>query len=1609
MSDAISQQANEGQSHSSELPSLEIAKILEKSRQSLLDLSLRNRLLNVSKQAKNAKIIHIADEISSEVYRLLVQSGKTMTFLPGKEDKSGDANEENKDDIATLPQPGDNEEIDERGIAARHSDKHLQTLLTSSGLQKRLLTMFYDAKTFEEEQGVNILYLAVGMLHWFENDTSDIERCAPLLLIPVELQRSSAAERFHLKWRGEDIASNLSLQAKMKAEFGLIIPELPQSDDLDISAYMQTIAESVKSQSRFTVHENEMMLGFFSFAKFLMYRDLDAQTWPTDASIDKHETIVSLLGDGFISSESLIGEDDFLDKHISPLDMCHVVDADSSQTLSIEEVRRGRNMVIQGPPGTGKSQTISNMVASAVAQGKKVLFIAEKMAALEVVFRRLTSVGLGPVCLELHSQKANKRNLLDELRRTMELGRPRGNDQGRAADTVDKLRSLLNQHASNLHAVNYPSALTAYQVIGRLLQIKESGIQASGVKLHEPETWTPDDFDEREFLLKDIAARIHEIGPIDLHPWYGVYRDALLPSEYERLEIMIDQLCHTFDTVENAANILEQNFPANGRNDLNSLEDTKCSVAKFLQLPKIELSILGSAMWLDRFSSIEELVKDGQRHFALKEATLPKIKPLALEIDLSVFRQSIAIYGGSFFSFVHAPYRHAKKFIASLLNSELPKLHSEQLQLVDDIIEIQKLEKKLHENTELGKTAFGYLWDGLKTDWNIAANLIEWRSGLEKELITKDYLSECASANRTEAFENAYKDIETYLSKLWAAWEEISNFLKLDIEETFSCASSPSIPREAFTSKIHAWKGNVEPISKWIALKDRLEVAKEKGLSILIERLKSSDIASDQLSVVFARAYYDALAEKLFSDFPELRAFDGDRHHQLVEQFKENDLQRIDQARIEVMGIHYNAMPRSVGGTGPLGVLNSELAKKRNHLPVRQLLKRAGPAIQAIKPVFMMSPLSVAQFLEAGALNFDLLLIDEASQIEPVDALGAIARAKQVVVVGDSRQLPPTRFFSKMTGNDSDAEEDDESYNLATQDVESILSLCLAKGLPQRMLRWHYRSKHQSLIAVSNKEFYENKLFIVPSPYDQASGMGLKFHYLPDATFDRGGTATNAKEAKAVAEAVMHHAKNNPELSLGVAAFSMKQKQAILDEVEILRRANPDVEPFFTQEHPNEPFFAKNLENIQGDERDVIFISVGYGKNPQGYMNMSFGPLNSDGGERRLNVLISRAKRRCEVFSSITADDIDLERAKGHGVAALKLFLRFAQTGQLDFSRTTGREADSAFEEQVASALRKQGYDVKNQVGIAGFFVDIAVSDPDNPGRFVIGIECDGASYHSSRSARDRDRLRQSVLEAHGWIIHRIWSTDWFQRPKEQLEKTIAAIESAKQQLLEEESYMQKKSPASRLAFEYSVVEREDVSEITISLSDKTALMYEEASFSIPANTEPHNVPDSDMADIVTKIIAVEGPVHEQEVISRVRSLWNLKRAGGRIQKKVTDALCVAKTRQAVFNDNDFYSVPGSACIVRDRSTVTSSGLRKPEYLPPMEIQQSILSIIEENFGADCNGLAVEVARRFGFQSTSPQLRGVIESQISLMIEQNQLLLTENILTVKENIAAVAK
>jgi very-short-patch-repair endonuclease len=1565
---------------------------LLKERNALLDLSTRNRLLNTPLRTRNNRAVEIVDEKAAEVFRLLT-SNKALSFLPGIQLSEAERAELDPEDDVTggIPQPGE-DAIDERGVASRHADLRLQTRLTSEGLQKRLFDIWYDAQTLEQEQGVNVLYLAVGLLRWFDSETSDIARHAPLVLLPVKLERSSAADRFKLRWREEPPSPNLTLQAKMKIEFGLVVDDFKDEDEVDLAAYCARIAETVSSQSRWEVLPDAMVLGFFSFSKFLMYRDLDPDNWPAHSAIDTKETIAALLRDGFAESAPLVADDAAIDDVIRPIELHHVVDADSSQTVAIAEAAGGRSLVVKGPPGTGKSQTITNVIAAAVARGRKVLFVAEKMAALEVVHRRLQQVGLGPLTLELHSNKINKRTVLEELKRTRDAQHRGMRADPAVVDQLGETRDGLNAFARRLHAALEPCGLSPQAILGRLARTQD-GTAGDAYRLEGAESWTRDTQRRHLGLAVDVAERAAGLGAVHENNWIGAGCGALDPVERERL---IAQVCEAGSLLGEAISLAAFASEKLGISGAVALRDLDGILRALSVLPGpagADLSAMGHDRWRSDPGFLGDLIRFGQAHGEAWAAAAGVFNQAGLGADYDAVRSAIVIKGTSLFRFLDGNYRAQIALLKSYVSSPLPSSQEERLALVDQAIAAQAAKSKFEGAMHLGE-AFGSAWRGERSDWDQLASIHAWRTSYQD--VPAVVWQRLAASPDLEGISSAGTKLADVLPALLALIEGLVTQLKLDVRRSLGEPSLPEAALDRLAARLQAWSSDPEELSTYLAFASRARALGEAGGASIVDALLDGDLDHRAMVPAFEKAYSEVLRVALFDAWPELRAFDGQAHNGLVASFRELDRARIGLAQEQIVAAHAAGRPSGAAGIGPLGILNAEIARKRGHLPIRVLLEKAGPAIQQLKPVFMMSPLSVAQFLKPGGLQFDLLVMDEASQIEPVDALGSIARATQIVVVGDEKQLPPTAFFKKLTGEE-DPEEADDGVTIQAKDAESILELCLAKGVPSRMLSWHYRSKHQSLIAVSNREFYENKLFIVPSPYDAVAGMGLKFNLLKDAPYDRGNTRTNPNEARAIAEAVLRHAREHPEQSLGVATFSVAQRQAILKELELLRRAHPDLEEFFAGGGA-EPFFVKNLENIQGDERDVIFISVGYGKTEQGYLAHAFGPLSGEGGERRLNVLISRAKMRCEVFCNFTGADIDLERTRARGVAALKLFLTFAETGHFGMGEVSGHDFDSEFEVQVAERLQALGYDVKRQIGASGFRVDLAISDPEKPGRFVLGIECDGAQFHSSRSARDRDRLRQQVLEAHGWIIHRVWSADWYLRPQAELKKIEDAIAAARAEwdARDEEGF--KPARAVPLEFEGERFEDADVvTAVVTAAAQPIATRYVEADFAVPRQMEPHEVPLGQMVDYVARIVDLEGPIHLDEIVARIRIMWGLGRAGARIRAAVERAVRTA-AEQRLVEGGPFYAKPGLPIGVRDRAQVQSATLRKPEMLPPAEIEAAAILIVKANYGASRAELVQTLSRCFGFASTSAQLRLALEGGIDRSLAAGTLSLQGEVL-----------
>ena len=717
------------------------------------------------------------------------------------------------------------------------------------------------------------------------------------------------------------------------------------------------------------------------------------------------------------------------------------------------------------------------------------------------------------------------------------------------------------------------------------------------------------------------------------------------------------------------------------------------------------------------------------------------------------------------------------------------KLVSNDTSNLDDVImgcaavlEQAKIQSEI-DSDKNAQDFIGYYFKGLSTniasilktlDFAQAVNQKEMQDSVKAKLFSGDI------SGSAEVINNITTNLIKDLTNLEEFVFSLNKYGSMDVEHWTDSNKLVDLKSfsESLIKKLNVGVKESDKLPAWsLYIGTRKEIT-NSGLGDFLKLLEDQQIKSDELSDAYAYSVYSTLVKNIFTKVPRLNRFSGVRHSQVKEDFKELDKQIIS-LRGNAIGYasNRNANPEIGNGRGrvseltEMSLLNYLIPQQRPRMPLRKILQNAGASIQELKPCFMMGPQAVAQFLKPGAIEFDLVIMDEASQLKPEEAIGAIARGKQLVVVGDPNQLPPTTFFNAST----QVLGDDEGFT--TTDAESILDVCSSHFRPIRSLRWHYRSQHHSLIAFSNKNFYKNDLIVFPSPYEQGGSLGVRAFYLADAIYEN---QTNLREAKRVVDAVLEHILNKSDESLGVVTLNIKQRDLIsellADKLNSLSDAGAFKEHWLSE---GEPLFVKTLENVQGDERDAIIISTTFGKPPgSSVVKQNFGPISQAGGWRRLNVLFTRAKKSVTLYTSMRPDDIPINSTTPLGTQALKNYLEFARTGSLIVSEETNMEPESDFEVSVIDMLKQRGFDVTPQLGVAGYRIDIAVKHPQIPGCYLAAIECDGATYHSAVSVRDRDRIRQEILESLGWRgrIWRIWSTDWFRSPRIEIEKLVSFL-----------------------------------------------------------------------------------------------------------------------------------------------------------------------------------------------------------------------------------------
>ena len=1567
----VETQGDEPEERSAERPDDRLARWQRK----LLDLSLRNNLLSFKGVKKAIRL----DAPEPSALEDLLSEGVSIKLLVRPDLMDG----QDPRDLAIYEA---REREDVRREHARDALKRKEVFvgLAQDEMDARLLDLYRTARLTVQETGANALFLAIGFLSW-TRDAADTKRYrAPLLLLPVTLDRRSVRSGFSLKLHDDEPRFNPTLIEMLRQDFdlelGIVEGEMPRDDHgLDVQAIWNKVALAIKDIKGWDVLE-EVVLSTFSFAKYLMWKDLTERTDQLKLNpVVRH--LIESPRERYASTVPFANPRT-LDRDLPPQNMFCPLPADSSQLAAVVAASRGKDFVLIGPPGTGKSQTISNLIAQCLAEKKRVLFVSEKMAALDVVYRRLKDVGLGDFCLELHSSKASKSGVLAQLKRSWDASATLDVQAWQEqAQRLGDLRASLNGYVERLHH-RHPNGLSAFEAIGRVVAgaaMPTLGLSWPSSGGHDAHALT---------ALRDTAERLdlnaQAVGHAGLasHPLAHVAQTDWSPTWQAHLLEAGRQMIPVADEIEAAGlhflsvtglpplgtdqrvragmlaltHLLPQ---AHGRDWRFVLQPDARAVAEGLQRGigliaayRATLARLPDAWASQQVQSLAKGIALVQRAALLRseltpvwneaicadlaraielvnryqathsELSLQYKDPLSLDLlklqrdwqladkagwpggwlkrrALSTQLQAAANPGGTLDAAqdiqrlvrLAALQAEMKAFSAltmvtdevwCALDTDLEAArcaitfqqalaHSQACAPWNDsgfdmvasgrcgaahqanllrMRELQSIDLALDKLSDLGQDPSG-VWQSHQTDLQAALAMVDFQAALaacSQELDWQDQNLDPVSSGRcgvaaakalqamrqlrqlsADIGELAALGLKT--EQLWrakatdlkeadaaiafhaglsaaigliavtpeklAALRPAIQLLLGDANMLLDAAGPVSAAAQRYQASAAAFEaslrhfghacglsevadlapleaGTVREVGEmarsfqllsgrvhaWCAWQKVRGQAMTQGLGLLVTGIEQGIVASTTAQAVFNVEYARWWLNAVVDADEVLRTFVSTEHEQRIRDFKALDDHFTVLTRQWVRATLCADLPsqESVSRDSEWGLLSREMHKKKNHLPLRALMTNSPSAVTKLAPCLLMSPLSIAQYLPSDTANFDVVVFDEASQIPVWDAIGAIARGKQVVMVGDPKQLPPTAFFDRA---ESDADDTD-----VEADLESILDECMGANLPTIDLSWHYRSRHESLIAFSNQHYYGGGLVTFPSPV--TADTAVSFHHVQKGVYEKGGARTNKPEAMAVVAHLVAQLKSTAfrasGKTVGVVTFNSEQQRLIEDLLDAQRRKDPSLESYFAEDLI-EPLFVKNLESVQGDERDVMYFSLTYGPDISGAVSMNFGPMNKQGGERRLNVAITRARQALCVFSSLLPEQMDLSRTQATGVRDLKHFMEFAQRGARALGEAVAGSLggfESPFEEAVAAVLSAKGWRLHPQVGVSAFRIDLGVVDEDAPGSYLAGIECDGATYHSSATARDRDKLREQVLRGLGWNIVRIWSTDWW-------------------------------------------------------------------------------------------------------------------------------------------------------------------------------------------------------------------------------------------------------
>lgn len=1310
----------------------------------LLDLSLRNMLIHM--RMTKAVVPLLSSDVS--ILEDALSDGEEFQVLPRPSEMSmaGDGGVP----VEALGELGPFADF----IALESKHKRLHSLYTEKELNSCLTKMYRSAKTSMEENGASTLYLALGLLRWFESKTSTTARYAPIVLVPIDIVRKSASKGYAMRMRDEDAQINITLLEFLKQKFDLQIYGLnpPPMDmhGLDMPKIFAIIRHAVMNLPMWDVVEVGF-IGNFSFSQFVMWNDIHNN----NAFLENNKIVHSLMT-GAVGWDCAIPECVDTDEAYLP------VTVDSSQLRAINMAAADVSFVLHGPPGTGKSQTITAMVANALTKGKTVLFVAEKMAALEVVQKRLAILGIQDFCLELHSNKATKKAVLDQLKRGLEIGiQGVKTDYDKKIQDIRKMRAELDAYAKALHrnrsfGKSLRQLMDIYEMIPELNKSVRFDHAYAG-------TLTQRDLDHQAYSLERLVAAGKGIGHPHHHPLIAVHK-----TEYsQRLKFDLESIICAYTDALKEFQTDVTDFVIRMEIEAPVTEDEYrniCNYAHSIIAAEEIPAFLREADNVDQEFAVPEAYLTKQQVFSAKQTDfLSKWNENFLRMDMSSYREKYDQANKKFFG---------KGKALAALTAELQAfaaftVETDQIPVyLADITFYQQEAKEM----AVAEAELPYEWKQILKTCVTSEDLQVYKKRVQKQLqIVSQFSDQIRKMEAAGTLKSCIQKSKTLIED----WDTV---VKSEAEATelldLAFGHSGENYLESRLRLCSCILENASSIKDWIVYQQFAVECRQRGLGPVCDAYEAG-LPHDEVIIVYLRSIYRTIILSVIENEPILNGFTGIGFNEKIAQFKKLDQEFMNLTKDEMFYKLTHQLPTSndsVEVSKELNILRRAISSNGRGMSIRTLFEQIPHVLTRLCPCMLMSPISAAQYLKAENDLFDIVIFDEASQLPTCKAVGVLARGKNAVIVGDPNQMPPTSFFA---GNTVDED------NLDIEDLDSILDDCLALGMPSAYLHWHYRSRHESLIAFSNQEFYENSMLTFPSVNDRERRVNL---VKADGFFDRGKGRVNEGEAKAIV-AEIRRRYEDPERrnqTIGIVTFNISQQTLIEDLLQEEYQKDAAFDKWANV--GEETLFVKNLENVQGDERDVILFSIAFGPDAEGKLSLNFGPLNKDGGWKRLNVAVSRARTEMMVFTTMTEDMIDLKRTKSKGVEALKDFLKFAQKGRLLGEYVETRvQKEQGIMEHICQAITDGGYQYQKAVGHSKFKVDIAVVNPYNPDEYLLGIMLDGDSYLQSANTRDREVAQISVLNGLGWELHRIWTMDWWDNRDKELSKLLRLLAGRKE------------------------------------------------------------------------------------------------------------------------------------------------------------------------------------------------------------------------------------